>query len=126
MIVLNFAHPFTAAQLNQIETIAGEPIDQVLDFKVQFDLSISFADQVETLANRINLDPDTMQKELILVNLPSFNVIAAALVSWLEGLMGYLPSVIRISPNLDKTPTVFDVVEIINLHALRNRARMIR
>lgn len=126
MIILNFAHPLTAAQLNQIETISGEPIDQMLDFKVQFDLSISFADQVETLANRINLDPDILQKELILVNLPSFNVIAAALVSWLEGLMGYLPSIIRISPNLDKTPTVFDVVEIVNLHALRNRARMIR
>jgi len=37
MLLLNFAHPLTAAYLEQIEALTGHTVERVIELKSQFD-----------------------------------------------------------------------------------------
>lgn len=123
MILLNFSHPISETQRADIERIAGQPIDQLIDIPVQFDNEAPFLDQILDLSERLPLDSVSLQTLPILINLPSLNYIAAGLLVWLNGKMGYFPAIVRMRSRADRTPFVYEVAEIINLQALRERAR---
>lgn len=123
MILLNFSHPISETQRADIERIAGQAIDRLIEIPVQFDNELPFLDQVLDLADQIQLDSVSLQTLPILVNLPSLNYIAAGLLVWLNGKMGYFPAIVRMRSRTDQTPFVYEVAEIINLQALRERAR---
>lgn len=123
MILLNFSHPISETQRADIERIAGQPIDRLIDIPVQFDNEASFLDQILDLSARLPLDSVSLQTLPILVNLPSLNYIAAGLLVWLNGKMGYFPAIVRMRSRADRTPFVYEVAEIINLQALREQAR---
>ena len=123
MLVLNYAHPLTADQHEQIEAFTGEGIDKVRTVPVSLDLARPFAGQATALADAADLSSDEWQTLPLLVVLPSLNYAAAALLAEMHGRMGYFPSVVRVRPVLDTTPLRFEVAEIVNLQALRDAAR---
>jgi len=98
MILLNFTHPLTPAQRAQIEALAGQPLDRIIDQAAQFDHGRPFAAQVAELVDRLELTPAQWQSEVLLVNPPALNFIAVTLLAELHGRMGYFPPVLRLRP----------------------------
>ncbi|MDW8318517.1 MAG: CRISPR-associated protein Csx15 [Anaerolineae bacterium] len=125
MILLNFSHPLTAAQLDQVRALLGRPDEplRLVEIPVQFDVQQPFAPQVQALLAQLPLSSAELQTEPILVNLPSLNYIAALLLAELHGRMGYFPPVVRLRPVAGSVPPRFEVAEVINLQALRDAAR---
>lgn len=127
MLLLNFAHPLTPAQREQLARVLDttEPI-RVVEISTHFDQERSFAEQTRALVEGIGLTPQQWQAERILVNLPSLNVIAACILAELHGRMGYWPPVVRLRPVKDALPPQFEVAEVLNLQAIRESARAAR
>jgi len=123
MLILNFSHPLTAMQRKQIEVLSGKKIATVKDVAVRFDAETPYAKQIVALVDQIGVTPQQWQTEALLVNLPSFNFIAAALLAELHGRMGYFPPCLRLRPIKDSLPPQFEVAEIINLNEIREQAR---
>jgi hypothetical protein len=126
MILLNFSHPLTPAQIAQAAALAGQPIETVVDLPVHFDGGQPFVAQLHTLAARIPLDAATLQTAPILVNLPSLNFIAGLLLAELHGRIGYFPTILRLRRVDDSLPPRFEVAELLNLQEARDQARQAR
>lgn len=123
MILLNFSHPITPEQGAQIEALAGAPLEQVIHLPVQFDHALPYPPQLAELFQALPLTPQELQSAAILVNLPSFNVIAGLVLAELHGRMGYFPPVVRLRPVEGALPPRYEVAEILNLQAVRDAAR---
>jgi len=126
MILLNFSHPLTPAQCEQVERLVDQPIERVIELPVQFDGEQPFLGQLKLLMERLPLPPADLQGEPILVNLPSLNFIAALVLAELHGRMGYFPPVLRLRPVQGSLPPRYEVAEILNLQAVRDAARLAR
>lgn len=123
MILLNFAHPLTAKQLDQIGALAGQAPTQVRDVKVQFDVTQPFVAQVITMLDAQTISPAEWQGEGWLIVLPSLNYIAAILLAELHGRMGHFPAIVRLKTAPNSAITEYEVAEIINLESVRQAAR---
>jgi hypothetical protein len=126
MILLNFSHPLTEEQVEEIEPITGQGVTEVRDVPTQFDPQQVFVLQVEALAEACQLTPEEWQTTPLLVVPPSLNFIAAVLLSEFHGRMGYFPPVVRLRPVEGSTPTRYEVAEVINLQQVRDDARLRR
>ena len=126
MILLNFSHPITAPQRAQIEALTDNAVAREVAVMPQFDEQQPFPPQVEALLAQIDLTAERWQGEPILVVLPSLNFIAAALLAELHGRMGYFPPAVRTRPVEGSLPRRFEIAEIIDLQAIRDRARLLR
>jgi len=126
MLLLNFSHPITPAQREQIESLAGQPIAREIHLPAQFDPQQPFAPQLDALLAQTGLSSEQWQTEQIVVNLPSLNFITALLLADLHGRMGYFPPCLRLRPVKDALPPRFEVAEILNLQARRDAARATR
>lgn len=124
MIVLNFSHPLTSAQLADLERMAGQPAEQVLNAPAHFDVGQSFAAQARALLDSLPLPPEAWQagSPALLVVPPALGVLAAVLLAEMHGRMGHFPSVARIRPVEGAFPG-YEAAEIINLQALRDQTR---
>ena len=122
MILLNFSHPLTSAQLSTIKQL-GREIEQGIDIKTQLDPAQPFAEQGQALVESVGLSSQEWQTSPLLVNLPSLNVIAALVLAELHGRMGYFPAVLRLRPVASGVPPQFEIAEIMNLQAVRDAAR---
>lgn len=123
MLVLNYAHPLTAAQRTAIEALTDTSIVEVREIPTQLDLDAPFGPQVVSLADAARLTPEQWQSEPLLVVLPSLNHAAAALLAELHGRMGYFPPVVRLRPVAGALPPRYEVAEILDLQSLRAAAR---
>ena len=84
---------------------------------------ISYAQLAETLMQSLPPDETTLQTKPILIFLPPSNFIAAAVLSSLHRLIGYFLSVLSISPEASSLPPVYHTAEVLNLQAIRDKAR---
>ncbi len=123
MIVLNFSHPLSDEQREQIEAMAGLAIAQVIDIPTQFDHARPFVEQTRALLDGLGLTPAEWQSQTLLINPPSLNVIVAVLLAELHGRMGHFPPVIRLRPAANAVLPRYEVAEIINLQQVRDEAR---
>jgi len=123
MILLNFSHPLTPAQVEQAQVLAGQPVQQVLDLPVQFDTAVPFEPQMAELLAQIPLSPAELQTLPLVVVLPALNYIAALLLAELHGRMGYFPTILRLRPVSGSTPPQYEAAELLNLQAVRDAAR---
>lgn len=123
MLLLNFSHPLSLDQEDQLEAITGQPIRRTINAMPQFDERQPFEPQLAALLDQIELTPEQWQTEPILVILPALNFIAGALLANLHGRMGYFPHVVRTRPVEGSIPRRFEVAEILDLQALRAAAR---
>jgi len=126
MILLNLSHPLTGEQKAQIETLTGQSIERVIERLAQFDTAAPFAPQAAALVNSLGLTATEWQQSPLVVNLPSLNFGAAAVLAELHGRCGYFPPVVRLRPVPDSLPPRYEVAEIINLQAMRDKARQSR
>ena len=123
MIILNFSYPLTPSQLASIEQLSEKNVERVVDVKTQFDHTQPFAEQARVLIESIGLTSQQWQSEPLLINLPSFNVIAALLLAELHGRMGHFPAAIRFRRIGEGGLTQFEPAEILNLQTVRDAAR---
>ncbi|MEZ4864397.1 MAG: CRISPR-associated protein Csx15 [Caldilineaceae bacterium] len=123
MILLNFSHPITPAQQQQIETLTGQTVARVIDVPTQFDEQQPFGLQLTALLAQLDLTPAQWQSEPILVVLPALNFIAAMVLAELHGRMGYFPPAVRTRPVTGALPRRYEVAEILDLQTLREQAR---
>jgi hypothetical protein len=126
MILLNFAHPLTAAQRASVERCSGQALERVIEVKTQLDHDQPCVAQVRQLVEAVGLTPEEWQTLPLVVNLPSLSVVAALVVAELHGRCGYFPAVLRLMPVPDTTPLQFIVAEIVNLQVVRDAARHTR
>ena len=123
MIILNFSHPLTQEQVNQIEEISEQKVEQIIENEVQFDVQVPFLPQMEKVMAKLTLTPAQWQTEAILINLPALNTIAALMLTELHGRMGYFPPVLRLRAVQGSLPPKYEVAELLNLQAVRDAAR---
>jgi len=126
MILLNYSHPLTSAQLAQIETLAEKKVERVIEIHSQIDAQSPLAPQVVALADKTMLAPLEWQSAPIVVNPPSLNFVAVVLLAELHGRCGYFPAMLRMRPAPNSLPPQFEAAEIINLQAVRDAARLAR
>ncbi len=123
MVIVNFSHPITASQRGRIELMTSQIVERVIDVKTQFDGSSGFAAQVSTLVDAAHLSAEEWQRLPVLVNLPSFSIIAALVLAEIHGRAGVFPAVIRIRPTDGSAPREFEVAEILDMQGIRDAAR---
>jgi len=126
MLILNYAHPLTEAQREQLQHHLDQPIAEVREIPTQLDLDAPFAPQVAALADVAKLTPKQWQTTPLLIVLPALNYAAAALLAELHGRMGYFPPIVRLRPVEGALPPRYEVAEVLNLQALRAAARQRR
>ncbi len=123
MIVLNFSHPLTGAQQQQLEALTGSLVSRLLEAMPQFDEQRPFGPQLAGMLEQIELTPAEWQGAPILVLLPSLNFISALLLAELHGRMGYFPPVVRTRPVPGSMPRQYEIAEILDLQGAREDAR---
>ncbi len=125
MYILNFSHPLTDEQRAQIEALAGTTISAVHTIAVQIREVEPLEAQIRALVNTLPLSPDEWQALPLLVNPPGYAPAAFVLLAELHGRIGHFPSLIRLRPRAGAI-TQYEVVELLNLQGIRERARMWR
>ncbi len=126
MIVVNFSHPLAPAQLSATETLTQEKVAQLIEVKTHFNEAQPYAEQARALVEAVGLTAAQWQQERLLINPPSLSAIAGLVLAELHGRMGYFPSIIRLRPVSGSVPPQFEVAEILNLHSVREKARLER
>lgn len=126
MVLLNYSHPLLPDHLDAVKVLAGIDDLHLRSVPVQIDPAGDFIAQVRAFADEAKLSAEEWQTLPILINPPSLNIIAVALVAELHGRMGYFPPLIRLRPVRDALPPRYEVAEIVNLQAIRETARASR
>ncbi|HOK59109.1 MAG TPA: CRISPR-associated protein Csx15 [Methanothrix sp.] len=126
MILLNFSHPLTPDHIRQIEALAGRKMERVVEIRSQIDPQQPLGPQVVALADQAGLSPAEWQTLPLLVNPPSLNFAAVALLAELHGRCGYFVPCLRLRPVQPSLPSRFEVAEIMDLQAMRDAARQKR
>ena len=123
MIILNFSHPLTQEQLNQIESLTGSAVSEVRGEMAKLDNALPFEEQIQSLVERVGLSSEEWQTTPLLVNLPGYAPAVAVLLAQLHGIMGYFPAILRVRPVVGAIPPRFEVAEVLNLQAIRQVTR---
>ena len=126
MLLLNFAHPLTQAQLDQVEALSGKTVERMISIPCQLDSHLPFGPQVRALLAGLPLSSEELQTLPILVNPPSLSYITALLLAELHGRMGYFPPIMRLRLVEESRPPRYEVAEILDLQAARDGARRAR
>lgn len=120
--IVNFSHPITEEQRAGILAALAADDLGIIDVITHFDPAQPYGPQAEALVVSARLTPDQWQTTPIVVNLPSFNVIAALVLARLHGLMGHFPAIVRLRPVDGAIPPRFEFAELIDLNHHRIRA----
>lgn len=123
MRIINFAHPLTEDNLREIEALASCAVSEVIEVPSQVELGSSLEPQISSRLDGLGLSPREWQTGPLLLNLPSLSCSAAVVLTLVHGRTGYFPPVLRLAPETGNMMIRFKVVEILNLQAIRERAR---
>lgn len=125
MCIINFAHPLTESNLEEVKNLTGygDLEIQILDVPSQIDPDEPLEPQMEGMLERLGITSEEWQTQPLLFNLPALNYSTAVLLAMLHGRMGYFPPVLRLRPETAGLVPRFVVTEILNLQAIRERAR---
>ena len=118
ILILNFSPPFTATQREQLAPQLGMEAE-IRTVPVQIDNEYSLAEQVAMIAEEWQTRP-------LAVNPPGYAPAAVALLAEIHGRTGHFPTLVRIRPVVDSTPTAYEVAELLNLQSIRDEARLRR
>ena len=125
MYILNFSHPLTDQQQTQIEQLVGVSIEDVKTIAVQIQQEEALEAQIVAILDAVPLTAEEWQTRQLLINPPGYAPAAFVLLAMLHGRIGHFPALIRMRPT--QAPiTTFEVVEILNLQSIRERARLKR
>jgi hypothetical protein len=122
MLILNFSHPLTPAQREQLAARLGVA-PEVRTIAVQIDHESPLVAQITAIVDQAGLTAEEWQTLPLVVNPPGFAPAALVLLAELHGRMGHFPTVLRLRPLARSTPTAYEVAELLNLQAVREQAR---
>ncbi len=122
MLILNFSHPLTAEQREQIERFADTHIEEVRTIAVQIAQGEPLAEQIVTIVNGVGLSSEEWQTRPFVVNPPGYAPAAFVLLAELHGRIGHFPTLVRLRPKPGPV-TSFEVAELLNLQSVREAAR---
>jgi hypothetical protein len=125
MQIINFSHPVTGAQREQIERQLGRPLENIVNVPIQMDLQQPLVEQVRGVIDAIGWSAERWQTEPLLVKLPSLEAIAACVLAELHGRMGYFPTIVRLRP-VAASVREYELAELIGLQDVRDAARLRR
>ncbi|HOV79305.1 MAG TPA: CRISPR-associated protein Csx15 [Bacillota bacterium] len=123
MVLINFSHPFTHEQLRQLEELARKKVERVIEVSAQIDPQQPIVPQIAAMADRTGLTPQEWQTTPLIINPPSLSISAVTLLAELHGRCGYFPAVVRLRPVASSVPPQFEMAEIVNLQAVREKSR---
>jgi hypothetical protein len=126
MLLLNFGHPLTDAQLARVRELAGRDIERIITVPTHLDHERPFDEQVRELLTTVPLTPEQWQTTPLILNPPSLAPIAAVLLAEIHGRSGFFPTILRLRPVARTTPPQFEVAELLNLQGIRDAARALR
>src|SRR5947209_13832735 len=106
ILVLNFSHPFTATQREQLASQLGMEAE-IRTVPVQIDNEYSLAEQVAKIADATNLSSEEWQTRPLAVNPPVYAAAAVALLAEIYGSTGQYPTLLSIRPEVDCTQNVY-------------------
>ncbi|HNT54728.1 MAG TPA: CRISPR-associated protein Csx15 [Anaerolineaceae bacterium] len=121
--LLNYSHPLTPEQHAQIETLAGQTLDRILDLPSQVDPTQPLPPQIKSLLDQAELTPLEWQTLPLLVILPALNFSAAVMLAEIHARMGHFPAIVRLRPVPNTIPIIYQVAELIDLQTVRDQAR---
>lgn len=127
VLLLNFSHPITPEQSEQIAKLVGVDASElkVVDVPVQVGPG-NIEEQMSQLLDKVPITAREWQDPRKLVNLPGLSLAAGVLLAQLDGRIGDLPAILRLKRMEGSVITRFEVEEIVNLAQLRDRARLHR
>lgn len=124
VVVVNFAHPITAAQCEQVRSETGVYIADIIDAPAHFDDNQPFAPQVRYLLDSVGLTQEEWQTLPLVVNVAAYAPIATTLIAEIHGRAGYFPTILRLKRSADTGGFVF--AELMKLQHVRDSARGLR
>jgi hypothetical protein len=122
MLLLNYAHPITDDQADQIETLLGERAD-IRNIPAQVDRAQPLAEVAVALADGAGLSPHEWQTTPLLLNPPALAPVALALIAEIHGRSGYFVPIVNVRPVAGAMPPRYEIGEIAMLQDLRDTAR---
>ena len=122
MLILNFTHPLTNEHKAQIESLAGQAIDDIHTIPVQINQKEPLEGQIRALVASVPLTSEQWQTRPLLINPPGYAPAAFVLLAELHGRIGHFPTLIRMRPKQGPV-TSFEVAELLNLQTIRDIAR---
>src|SRR6266566_3905591 len=123
MLILNFTHPFTPEQREQIQTlVAPISIEEIRTIPVQIDQAEPLEPQITTIVDTVGLSSEEWQTRQLLINPPGYAPAAFVLLAELHGRIGHFPALIRLRPKPGPV-TSYEVAELLNLQTIREEAR---
>lgn len=123
MKIVNFSHPLTPPQIQAIEEATGQNDVRLIERNRHFDVARPYVDQARELVEEVGLSPREWQTPPLLVNLPALSVIAGLVLAEVHGRSGHFPAILRLKPVAGALVTTYEFAEILNLEALRQKAR---
>lgn len=121
--IINFTHPLTRKNIEQIKSLLNLPIEEIIEITTQLDEDDSFKEQIEALVNRVGFTSEQWQTKKFIIHLPGFAPAAAALIAELHGRIGHFPTILRLRSVPGTIPREFELAEAINLQNVRDQAR---
>lgn len=122
MLILNFTHPLTDEQRDQIESLANTSIEEIYDIPVQINQEEPLEPQIVSIVDFSGLSSEDWQTLPLLINPPGYAPAAFVLLAELHGRIGHFPSLIRLRPKPGLV-TSYEVAELLNLQTIREAAR---
>src|SRR5438876_11098446 len=122
MLILNFTHPLTTQQREQIEALTATSIGEVRTIQVQINQGEPLEPQIIAIVDAVGLSSEEWQTRPLVINPPGYAPAAFVLLAVLHGRIGHFPALLRLRPKSGAV-TSYEVAEVLNLQAIREAAR---
>ncbi len=122
MLILNFTHPLTPLQYDQLTSQLGQE-PEIRTISVHINNNSSLTEQIVTITDAAELTSEEWQMLPLIVNPPGFAPAAFVLLAELHGRMGHFPTLLRLRPVVGSVPMTYEVAELLNLQTVREEAR---
>lgn len=121
-IIINFSHPFIESK-EELGDVLGCRFKEIIEIEAKFDLERDLEPQVDELMEKIRLTPKEWQSPFIIVGVPHYPPATAIFIANFHGRSGHFPTIIYRPPEKKGGVTSYPVKGVIDLQAIRDKAR---
>lgn len=109
MQLINFSHPLTDKQIQEISAAWGGPIDEVINVRVQLDQAAPFERQIEEILHGVSVK----SWKQVIVNLPGLAPAAAVLLNQIQRISATDVICVRMKSVSSPTGMIFEFAEFL-------------